>query len=75
MKSEYTFQKLKGRIKEYFNSQSSLAEEMNLSTTALSNKLNGRTKFNYDEIISLVEILKIKKEEVFEYFFNQKVGK
>lgn len=61
--------KLCGRIKEICGTQENCAKNIGLSTHTLSKKLNGRTKFNTDEIRRMCDILSIPETEVHLYFF------
>ena len=57
----YDYNKLRGRIKEYFGTIDNFAEKMNLSSTAVINKLCNRSPF--------------KQPEIHIYFFTLKVDK
>lgn len=46
-----------------------LATQLNISTTTLSNKLNGEQDFWQTEIIDICKQLEIPNEEVTKYFF------
>jgi len=62
--------KLKGRIREKDESYRSIAAKLSMSATTLSNKINGHTTFNADEIAKLIDILEIEESEIANYFFN-----
>ena len=68
----FDYSKLKGKIREVFNTQSAFAEAMGMSTTSLSAKLNNKIVFSQNEIENAVKLLKIKKEEIPAYFFTLK---
>ena len=70
---ELNHDKLKGKIKEILGTQSKLAETLDLDETTISNKLNSNTYFTQKEILKICSILDIPKEQIAEYFFNQKV--
>lgn len=70
---ELNHDKLKGKIKEVLGTQSKLAEALDLDETTISNKLNSNTYFTQKEILKICSILNISKEQIAEYFFNQKV--
>jgi len=70
---KFDYSKLKGRIREIFNTQSAFAEAMGMSTTSLSAKLNNKIEFSQKEIDKASDLLKIKKEEIPVYFFTSKV--
>lgn len=69
----FNYRKLKGRIREIFNTQSAFAKAMGMSTTSLSAKLNNKIEFSQKEIDKASDLLKIKKEEIPIYFFTPEV--
>lgn len=71
----FDFNKLKGKIKEVFGTQSILAEKMRTNDATLSNKLNNKVEFASKEIFIICKLLGIKEEEINEYFFTLKVQK
>ena len=68
----YNFQRLKGRIKEYYGSIDNFANELNISRVTLSYKLNNRIKFNYDEVLFIIDKLHIQPKEIKDIFFSLK---
>lgn len=70
MKNIFDYSKLKGRIKEKYNSQKDFAVALKISEVALTNKLNNRTKFTQDEIMICLELLDIDLHEIPLYFFT-----
>lgn len=76
MKRNYDYSKLRGRIIEKVGSLKKYAELLNLSDTAISNKIRNKTPFSQDEIFisSKKEVLDIPSDEISLYFFTQKVG-
>ncbi|MGF3075695.1 DUF739 family protein [Facklamia sp. P12945] len=71
----FDYSKLKGRIKEKFNTYKNLTPLIDMSESTLSRKLNGKGYFDSQEIIDLSEALSIPDEERDQYFFNVKVRK
>ena len=71
---KYNFQRLKGRIKDFYPKQEDFAKELNISDTALNNKLNNRSKFSFDEIYKVIELLHIAPEDISTIFFNAMLG-
>lgn len=67
-----TYQRLKGRIKEYYGKQEDFAKELNISSTALGNKLNGKTRISLEDARTMVKKLNIKPEEIESIFFEEK---
>ena len=66
----FNYSKLRGKIKEVFNTQAAFAKEMGISTTSLSEKLNNKVEFTQKEIEKTIELLHIPKEEIPMYFFT-----
>lgn len=71
----YDYSKLRGRIKEYFDTIDNFAEKMNLSSTAVINKLCNRSPFKQPEITLACTLLEIPDEKIHIYFFILKVDK
>lgn len=74
-KIKYDYSKLKGRIKEYFDTQENFANSLNLSATSINNKLNEKRSENFtqDEIFYSIQRLNIKPDELIDIFFKEKV--
>lgn len=70
---EFDYSKLKGRIKEKLDTQYNLASALNISETALINKLKNRYAFSQKDIITICRILEIDHSEIHNYFFTIKV--
>lgn len=71
----YDYSKLKGRIKEIYNTQECFASAMRLSNAGLSQRLNNTTKFTQDEIYKACMLLSIDVQEIAIYFFTPIVQK
>ena len=69
----FNYAKLRGKIREIFNTQSAFSQAMGMSTTSLSEKLNNKVEFTQNEIEKAVELLKIPKDEIPVYFFTVQV--
>lgn len=67
------YDKLKGKIKEVFGTQSIYAEKMDLDETTVSKKLNCVTYFTQKEILKTIVLLNLKIEDIPIYFFEEKV--
>ncbi len=63
--------KIKGRIRELGFTQSGVAKELGISSTALNNKLSCKSEFTACEIAALSKILAITNKDA--YFFVLKV--
>lgn len=72
----YNFDKLKGKIKEVFNTQNEFAEAMNMAPNTLSSKLNNQSEFTSKEISKAIELLKVNNPiEAWQIFFTKEVEK
>lgn len=69
----YDYSKLVGRIVELFQTRKNFAKSLGVSPNTLSNKLTGVSPFSQDEIFSCIDLLRIKPEEIQDYFFTLKV--
>ena len=73
---KYNFDKLKGKIKEVFNTQNEFAEALGIAPNTLSSKLNNQFDFSSNEISKAVNLLKIDSPvEAWNIFFTQEVEK
>jgi predicted transcriptional regulator len=61
---------LKRKMKEEGITYAELADEIGMGVNTLSDKLNGKSSFNIDEVQRIMKVLKIKNSEVPHYFFN-----
>lgn len=69
----FDYSKLRGRIKEKYNTQDLFAEKLGIARTSLSLRLNGKVEFSQEEIIKSCNLLDITPEEIPLYFFTTKV--
>lgn len=69
----YDYSKLKGRIAEVCGSQAEFARRMNMSEHSVSHKLKNKIGFRQDEIEAAVDVLKIERDNITDYFFAIKV--
>ena len=67
------YSKLRGRIKEIYNTQNDFARALGIGKVSLSKRLNGKLDFTQSEISKSAELLKIQFESITEYFFDTKV--
>ena len=63
------FRKLRGRIRECYEKQELFANELGVSATTLSKKLNGKSEWTRPEIERACVLLEIPGEDVSAYFF------
>lgn len=66
----FNYAKLRGRIKEIFDTENVFAKNLGISQTSLSQKLNNKVEFTQKEIEKAIELLHIPKEEIPMYFFT-----
>lgn len=70
-----SFSRLKGRMKEYGQTQQSLSNHLCLTVTTLNRKLNGKYDFTWGEIVKICKFLNISESEVGKYFFVETLRK
>ena len=68
---KYDYSKLKGKIKEVFNTQSKFAKALGCSEKTLSLKLNNERAFTQNEIDNSIKLLQLG--DIKSYFFSQEV--
>ena len=62
--------KLRGRIREYYETQEAFAKALEMSPATLSKKLSGKTEWDRQEIEEACILLCIPIEEITSYFFT-----
>lgn len=73
---KYNFDKLKGKIKEVFNTQNEFADALGIAPNTLSSKLNNQSDFSSNEISKATKLLNISSPvEAWNIFFTQEVEK
>ena len=60
---KYTYSKLRGRIKEYYNTQEKFAEKLGVSPLTVSKKLHGKTEFSQSDVEKWAKLLHIIRWE------------
>jgi DNA-binding XRE family transcriptional regulator len=70
----FDFSKLRGLIREHFESQESFAKAIGMSTTSLSVKLNNKVPFSSLEISKAMEVLGLPNDQIDNIFFVRKYG-
>lgn len=68
-----TYHKLRGKIKEKGLTEKEFAKQVNLSSSGLSARLNGKTEWSISEMESVCMALSIPINNAPEYFFEGKV--
>lgn len=69
----YDFKELKLQILRVFDNQANFAEAMDMSTAALSQRLNNNVDWSTKEMFTACKLLNIPLEKAHEYFFVPKV--
>jgi UV DNA damage repair endonuclease len=67
------YRKLKGKIKEVFDTHEAFAKALGMSCTSLSLKVNDRREWTTGEIVKACELLNIPLTDAHLYFFIAKV--
>jgi hypothetical protein len=67
------YRKLRGRIKEMFDTNGAFAEALELDPATLSSKLNNKSEWTTNEIVKACELLNIALSDAHLYFFIAKV--
>ena len=70
---EFDYSRLNGRIETVCGTQRQFAKVIGISEHTISKKLNNCVDWKQREIMKAVPILKIKQDEISEYFFTPKV--
>nr|DAT45986.1 MAG TPA: Protein of unknown function (DUF739) [Caudoviricetes sp.] len=65
----FDYRKLKGRIKEKFNTQDNFASALGIGRVSLSQRLNNQLEFDSKEIFRAVKLLGLEEKDIPEYFF------
>lgn len=67
------YRKLKGKIKEVYDTNSNFARALGIDPVTLSYKLNNKSEWSSGEIAKACELLNIPLVEAHLYFFTLKV--
>nr|DAD88906.1 MAG TPA: Protein of unknown function (DUF739) [Myoviridae sp. ctpiG4] len=71
----YDYRKLRGKIKEVYGTQEAFANDISISVSALSQRLNNVSRFTQDEILTSCNKLGIATSDIAAYFFTHEVQK
>lgn len=66
----FNYWKLRGKIWDKFGTIDKFAEQMGLSYTSISNRLNGKLQWTQADIIKAIEVLSLEKADITDYFFD-----
>lgn len=70
---KFNYNKLRGRIREVLGTENKFAELMPMNRGTVSQKLNGQQEWTQSEIFIALNVLKLSKEDIGVYFFNEKL--
>ena len=65
------FAKLRGAIRERYETEYEFARHVGMTRDTLGRKLNGKSEFTLPEMEQVLEALAIPKRDVYDYFFSQ----
>lgn len=68
----FDYNKLRGKIREVFGTETAFADKLNMARGTLSFKLNGKTEWTQQEMLSVIELLGEPKSAIDIYFFTKK---
>lgn len=71
----FDYSKLRGRIKEVYETEGAFATAIGMSSVSLSGRLNNKLSWEQPEMILAGELLDIEKEDLHKYFFTRKLKK
>ena len=69
MSMGYNYSKLRGKIREKFDTQEDFAKAIDISKSTVSKKLNNMSDWTREEIVRTCEVLDIPLEDASLYFF------
>lgn len=69
----YNYNKLKGKIKERFNTQEEFAKALGIGASTLNLKLNNKTEWSQDEMREALKLLNVSEGQIEKYFFTHKI--
>lgn len=69
---KFDYGKLRGKIKEKFNTQSAFANAMGVSAVTISDKLNNKGQWMQKEMDMACSLLDIELADIPSYFFYHK---
>lgn len=67
------YRKLKGKIKEVYDTQDAFAKALGMSYASLNLKINNKREWTTNEIVKACELLNIALSDAHLYFFIAKV--
>ncbi|MDY2793993.1 MAG: DUF739 family protein [Peptostreptococcus porci] len=71
----WDYSRLKGKIKEVYNTQDNFAEALGMSRTSLSQRLNNQLEFSQNEIAKAMNLLGEDESNMVAFFYTPEVQK
>lgn len=71
--TEYDYSKLRGKVREVYETEEAFAKALDVSSVTLSKLFNNKTKWTQPLINKSCDLLKIDYNYISVYFFTQKV--
>lgn len=68
---KFNYNRLRGKIKECYDTQEKFADELGIGRVSLSQRLSNKLEFTQDEILRACQLLNIDWEELEDYFFSE----
>ncbi len=72
---DFDYGKLRGRIREKYQTERNFAVAMGIGRVSLSQKLNNENDFTRNQMLKAAELLGLDSSDIPEYFFTPKVQK
>ena len=72
---QFNYNKLRGRIREVYGTETKFAQDIGLSRTSLSLRLNNLAEFSSEEMVKAADLLNFPVADIHLYFFVPEVQK
>ena len=69
----FDYNKLRGRIREMFKTESAFAKEVGISPAMMSLRMTGKVMFSQEEIAKCCDLLQIGAGDIKDFFFTVRV--
>ena len=70
---EYDYSRLKGKMVEFYETNTAFAKAMGMGRVSLYRKLHNQSEWTQDEMERAMTLLKIPRSSIRAYFFTHKV--
>lgn len=75
MQENFNYNKLRGKIREHYGTESKFAKALGIGRVSLSKRLNNSLDFSRTEMFKACQLLKIDSGDIDAYFFAKEVRK